>query len=288
MRPPVHITMVSLAGRENLTSKVIWSLNGRGGGLELQQLFNLHYFATADIETPIVPRNWKVHQRPPFVKIGGYSPVRGGGRHPDNGMMPDFWSILKTIPDDQDWIFLEDDITPCKNAIRKMVEVQIPDDVGLLSFFDLRNQWFKPGIWRNLVEQHLYGTQALKVSRRFIPEIKRMGREQAAGLVKDRWSQNWDLWLGFAVQRCNGAPRVAHYVPSLVQHIGMISMAYPDSVEQRPLAHNFPGEKFDAMKECPYPIPQGEWTEEFLVARPCNLHGGETHPYGFLCPQICG
>ncbi len=261
------ITMVSLTGREVLTEETIRNYCGRGGGA--QYPIDLFYFAPEGKHIGLAaPPNVTVH-------IEGY-----------NGMMPDFWKMLLSVPDDQDWIFLEDDCAPCKRALEFMVRVDVPDDVGVLSFFDLRNEFPSPGIHRNKEwdspgnRRHLYGAQALKIPARVLPQLKAYAREQR------RFSANWDTWTGLAIDDMK--LRVAHYAPSLVQHLGAISVAYPGTTHTRPTTLNFPGEDFDAFDVSPDPIKPGKWTDTSWdwTGDPnwCNLHK-RMHAGGNRCPK---
>lgn len=269
--PCPTITMVSLTGRESLTRETIVALNERGGmsGYPLE----LFYFAPdGEHQALALPDN--VHVRPL--------------RH--DGMMVDWYKILAWVPNGADWIFLEDDVLPCRNAIRRIVDVELPADVGLLSFFDLRNEWPRPGIWRNKEwdgpgkRRHLYGSQAVKIPAAVVAGMK------AFGVERRPFSANWDTWMGVAVDELG--LRVAHYSPSLVQHVGMLSVAYPTGQKNepnRPWTGHFPGEDFDALGPCPDPVvaatsrPAG-WKE---VSHPhwCGFHGC-FHPEISVCPIV--
>jgi hypothetical protein len=266
------VTMVSLTGREQLTEETIAMWNQRGGlGAFVLELF---YFAPEGKHRPLnVPDNVHVH-----AEIY-------------RGMIPDFFRILSFIPDGTDWIFLEDDVTCCTNALQKMAYLDVPEDVGVVSFFDLRNEFDHPGLWRDRqweeVEdrngnrrRHLYGAQALKIPARVIPALKKYAKEER------RFSANWDTWLGLAIDDLN--LRVAHWAPSLVQHLGVISVAYPTTTDSRPLAHNFPGENFDALGPCSDPIVPGRWTrtgwDPTEDPRWCGLHR-RLHVEGNRCPK---
>jgi hypothetical protein len=267
------ITMVSLHGREALTEETIRTLNERGGmsGYTL----SLFYFSH-------VEKIQRALALPPNVEFHHWAWL---------GMMPDFWKILAWIPEGADWLFLEDDISPCVNAVRRMIDVEIPDDIGMLSFFDLRNEWNRPGIWRNkqwedegkTKRRHFYGSQAVKMPARTITMLKQFGAE------KRPFSANWDTWLGLAIDELG--LRQAHYSPSLVQHVGMVSVAYPDGgahgqdIDNRPLTGHFPGEDFDALGPSPDPVVGGGWSQEVWLTRQnlCPLRR-KPHPGGMLCP----
>lgn len=267
------ITMVSLTGREELTEEVIADLNERGGmsGFNL----DLFYFAPAGKHKVLnLPDNVVPH-------LETYG-----------GMIPDFFKIVRFLDESRDWIFLEDDVKPCRNAIVKMVQTEVPDEIGLLSFFDLRHEFKSPGIWYDpetepmpaqpgvMRKHHLYGAQALKIPARVVSRFK------AYALADARFSANWDTWMGLAVE--DAGFKVAHYAPSLVQHLGAVSVAYPNTADGRPTAANFPGENFDALGPCEDPIPSGKWTSSKWdhTANPlwCYLHR-RMHVEGNRCPK---
>lgn len=264
------ITVVSLTGREIMTEETLAAYCGHGGGG--QYIIDLFYFAPENKHKELtLPINVDLH-------LEKY-----------DGMMPDFWKILAFVPEGTDWIFLEDDCTPCNSALAKMVETDVPEDIGLLSFFDLRNEWPRPGIWRNIlwddeakgVRRHLYGSQAVKIPARVLPALKAFGREQR------KFSANWDTWMGLAMDELGLA--VAHYAPSLVQHLGAVSVAYPGTSHTRPVALNYPGDDFHAFGASDDPIKPGKWKSSAwdFTTDPnwCTMHK-RMHPGGNKCPRI--
>ncbi len=259
------ITMISLTGREPYTKQSINLVNNRGGGRGYP--CTLIYF-TPPNTVPIsldLPQNW-ILQPETFV-----------------GPLPDFWTILASVPADRDWVFLEDDIHPCLNAMLAVKRIEVPSDVGMLSFVDMQNEWPRPGIWRN-ISRWFYGSQALKIPASVIPHLQQFGRERRTfGL---ELNGGWDTWIGFAVEALG--LKVAHYSPSLFQHVGQISIANLADSGRRTIAFNFPGEDFDALGECPDPVVPGPWTSStFRVEddhRWCSIHR-RFHLNGNRCPR---
>lgn len=261
----VTITMVALAGREAQTLQTIERLNAEGGMRQFR--FTLFYFAANDAHKELALPSNCVLQRFPYVD-----------------MLTDFWRMVAAVPEDEDWVFLEDDIWPCRNAMTKIATVEVPRDVGLLSFFDMRNQFPSPGIWRDVPApaQHLWGSQCVKFPAWVLPKLKEYAREKKDPI------RGWDTWVGRAVN--DMGYQVAHYAPSLVQHVGMVSIAYANVPHDgRPITRNFPGEDFDALGACSDPIIPGPWTGGRW--RPendehwCALHR-RIHPRGNYCPRL--
>lgn len=260
------ITMMSLTGRETLTQQTIQLLNNRGGARGFD--CRLFYFAPDGRHQVLeVPANWTVQ------------------REVWSGQLPDFWWLVQTIPTDRDWLFLEDDLHPCTNAVIAMERMEVPEDIGLLSFFDMRNQFDRVGIWRDPVNQYLWGSQAIKIPARVIPILQQYSRDE---VTRAKFLGGWDTWIGMAVE--HAGYRLGHYAPSLVQHVGMTSLAYASTPHShRPTTRNYPGEDYDALTPCRDPIMPGPWSGGTWRpeddGRWCNLHM-RIHPGGNKCPRI--
>jgi hypothetical protein len=152
-----------------------------------------------------------------------------------------------------------------------MLEIEVPDDVGLVSFYDFRNEWPRPGLWRNPTDRDFHGSQAVLIPARVVPGLQ--------GLAAVNTTESaWDVWLGHALRELGLA--ITHYAPSLVQHVGMASMYAPGTT--RPMADNFPGEDFDALGPCPDPIPRAPVPPRVRDVF-CELHK-MFHPAHSTCP----
>ena len=271
-RPRVQIAMMSIAGREPITSDTCKALSAAGLD-ELTIVPVLHYNCPPGRPSPEAP-GWRVERH--HAGLVTYSQAEIAARFRGRGKSPwlDFLRVIQSFDAGADAIFFEDDLLPCKNAVRRMVELEVPDGVGLVSFFDYRNEWPRPGLWTNPTGREFHGAQALKIPARVLPRLQALALENVT-------IPCWDIWLGRAMEILGLS--IAHYAPSLVQHVGMASMYAPGV--PRPMADNFPGEDFDALGPCPDPIP--------IVPRPpvkdvfCELHR-EFHPAGRTCPLPAG
>jgi hypothetical protein len=265
----VQIAMMSARGREQTTEETAARLIAVG----LHELCDdpaLHYIAPLARPAPSVP-GWRLERR----DWGGHhSPQdhwRGEGRNP----WGDFAEILLSWSAERPAFFFEDDVWPCRNALHRMRELARYADttVGLISVFDLRNEWPQPGLHAAPAGRDLWGAQALIIPAHAIAGL------QMLALRGTHW-RCWDTWLGHAVEELGLG--VYHYAPSLVQHRGVWSIGAPGNKKAQ--AANFPGEDFDALGPCPFPIVMGPSPAPRGI--PCNLHGGAIHDDGNLCPQL--
>jgi hypothetical protein len=259
----VYTSIVSLYGRERMARETVRRFMERGG-LSNNDTVNLFHFGKdgGGPELGSMPHNV-------IVTHAVHESILG-----------DFRAVLYSVPEGKDWLFLEDDLSPCRQAYTFMAAYEIPSYVGLVSFFDYRNQWPSPGLHCDPV-QPFWGSQALKIPGRIVDSLKRLAVARFADDMK-----GWDTWLGRAMDELR--LNVAHYAPSVVQHIGARSVVYSD-VAIRPTANNFPGEDFDAWTMPADPIVPGPWTpfDWHPSESPdyCNGHR-KIHPNGNYCPQI--
>lgn len=200
----------------------------------------------------IAPPPWEVtrYERPSATWLGG-------NKWP-------YWKLLEVAlertPEGGDALVLEDDITFCVNAVRRMLLLDVPVDVDWIQFF---SAWLfptpkaHPGFWRTPAP--MQGCQALKFPR---ATLARLVEWSKADLEWQKFNES-DVAMGLAQSRLG--LRVANHLPDLVQHEGEISAvsagmmieagitqdleqsaAYDDSLKGR-VSVNF-SPKLDAMK----------------------------------------
>ncbi len=174
-----------------------------------------------------------------------------------------YWKLLRVArdatPADGEALVLEDDLTFCKNAVRRMLMLEVPFDVDWLQFF---SAWLfptphtHPGLWRSPAT--LQGCQALKFPRRTLERL-------CAWAEKDPEWQKYnesDVALGLATERLD--LRCANHMPDLVQHAGhysavsagmMVEAGISDELERAAATDSLRGRvsvnfspQFDAMK----------------------------------------
>lgn len=142
-------------------------------------------------------------------------------------------------------LYCEDDITPCQNAIRYLLTLQIPEDVAFIDARVLREDLQgAPGLRRVELTQRrrpYWGTQALILPLRTCEWL--IGRDPLSLPIGDH-EKHGDLILGELAGR-SPWPRYGAHLPRLVRHDGVVSSAH-DGVS-RPATAGWPGEAFDAM-----------------------------------------
>jgi hypothetical protein len=263
--------MMSVAGREEMTARTMELLLERAAFPEGVTPV-LHYCAPAwrQPSAPIVP-GWDLVRIDLEAQRVDQATI--SRRFKPNGRLTNPWLDFKTVLDS--WthgvpaLFFEDDLSPCLNAARRMLEHDAPADCGLVSYFDLRNEWPRPGLFAAPADRDLWGAQALKIPGHVVGPLQELA-------AKGTELRSWDVWLGRAMRELGLT--LYHHSPSLVQHVGLWSMFAPTSV--RPQADNYPGDDFDALGPCADPIVRGAAVEP--IARVCEMHG-IVHEGGQTC-----
>jgi len=267
-RPRVQAAMMSVAGREQLTEQTARLLLERGR-LDDVAAPVLHFTAPSSAKPPKAP-GWTIVHREHHDAATTRERWRGIGSSPFN----DFRRVLESFEPDVRALFFEDDLWPCLNACRRMAELELPADCGAVSCFDLRNEWPRPGLFAAPEGRDLWGAQALI----FPGHVLTLLQEQARLATN---SKAWDIWIGRTLHRLG--LRVYHHSPSLVQHVGAVSMYAPGA--PRPTAINYPGHEFDAMGPCPDPVPSMPAGDLKVPPAFCSLHG-VVHYDGTRCPRL--
>lgn len=266
MTARLQVAMMSVAGREEITADTCASLMGRGGLAELGVVPVLHYQSIPGRPSPTAP-GWVITSRELAENLAEV-PRRFRDKRRRSPWL-DFAHVLEMFEPGVPALFFEDDLVACTNAVKRMATLEVPADVGLVSFFDFRNEWTRPGLWRNPTDREFHGAQALLIPAPVVARLQELALQPTA-------LRCWDVWLGRAVAELG--LKVAHYAPSLVEHVGMYSMYAPGT--ERPMANNFPGEDFDALGPCADPIQPGPKPKVKDVF--CEMHR-EYHPGGVTC-----
>jgi hypothetical protein len=136
-------------------------------------------------------------------------------------------------------LFCEDDILPANNAVARILEVGVPDDVFMMTFFDVDR--LKPnvgaGIYR--LPLRLYScNQCLLIPRRSIEHLMRTGWQNIK--ASDQ-----------AISVLGAKSQTSYYglhAPCLVEHVGAVSVATPNAqLRKGRVATNFCGADFNAL-----------------------------------------
>jgi hypothetical protein len=142
-----------------------------------------------------------------------------------------------------DLILLEDDLSFCRNAVRRMMLFPVPSDLGLVSFFSpriLETASAIPGLWRP--PRFTYFTQAIKFSESCLLRLVAWKNDR-------RWQQYTASDNALMVALTNLGIRYGVHCPDLVQHTGDISECTPlcDQVSEQRVSKMWPGPGFDAL-----------------------------------------
>jgi len=151
----------------------------------------------------------------------------------------------------QDLLFFEDDLRLCKNAVTRMVELEIPDAVSMVSFFDMKEVrpgsaiglYRRPPVGRD--RRGLWGNQCFRIPSDvllWLCERSWLSTSHGASRMAS------DVVLGELLARHPTRPRIAYHIPCLVEHVGHGSACFPglDLTSWR-RATNFPGAEFNAL-----------------------------------------
>jgi len=159
-------------------------------------------------------------------------------------------------------LYCEDDITPCRNAVRHILQTRVPEDCAFVDFHDMVE--LRSGASRGLhvrrfdgLLRHKYiGNQCMMFPRRTIDWLVQRDPVYDYAPV-----HHADAALGKLLE-ASPWPQYGICVPALVRHIGEVSAAHPElslrgSVARLPT--NYYGDDFDplATEERVYAPHQG-------------------------------
>jgi len=159
--------------------------------------------------------------------------------------------VTESVATGRDLIFFEDDLLLCRNAVKRMIAQQVPDDVSFVTFFDMKEvaPGSAPGLYRRpAAGSHapgFWGAQCLK----FCPSALRC-------LASKDWRHDGnmnspmasDIQLGWILSKFSEKPWLGVHIPNLVEHVGHSSGCFPGiglAASYR-RATNFPGQFFNA------------------------------------------
>lgn len=146
-------------------------------------------------------------------------------------------------------LFFEDDILLCKNAVRRMATVEIPDTAAFMTFHDVKEHepGTKPGIYLS-DDAHgkegtgFWGSQALAIPRRTLEYLVTC---DPFSVWKSSLPRHGDRVLEHFVSKSKW-PRFAVHMPCLVRHVGEVSVAHPGKSLSVRTTTNWPGLDYDA------------------------------------------
>lgn len=193
----------------------------------------------------------------------GYEINVEGGR----GSQHVFWQALALAveEDAERLLWFEDDLAFCRNAVRRMLASEVPEDLALISFFDMATCAANApdGLYTAPVlgttGQGFRGSQALLLPRRTIEYLYNHERAVVGGTEKN----GLDRAIGQTLAAAPAELKLGRYgihLPCLVEHVGGVSAAHPGETLDRPrgpwqrIATRWLGKDFDALT-LPNPLP---------------------------------
>jgi hypothetical protein len=170
-------------------------------------------------------------------------------------------------------LYFEDDVVLCRNAIRAMLEIGVPEPLGLVSYCDLRWEGRPleltaiPGCPREyqVADGGFFGCQALALPLRTLRRF-------------ETWTP--PSWLDH--NNCDGTigsiSEVYGILDSLANHIGADSCIMGRTYERLRAVRRWRGEDFDADI-----VPRTFVLNE--LGTRCAMHVGVLHEDGLSCPR---
>jgi hypothetical protein len=183
-----------------------------------------------------------------------------------SGTRKAFWRVFQLAVERKvdRLVIVEDDVLPCRNALRYIRKFEVPEDLAFVSFFEMKElkdlESVTPGLYSlGLFEMgpeagmrkqtRLYcGNQCLLLPRRTLDYLVTCDPFDA-GLPEDQWlfpDYSSDAVMGWHLSR-SPWPRYGTYVPSLVEHIGATSTYWDHRTLDGRQAVVFAGGEFDAL-----------------------------------------
>jgi hypothetical protein len=169
------------------------------------------------------------------------------------GSRRSFWNTIQLANNlGVELLGFEDDIAVCKNAVTKMLALEVPSELAWVSFFDnMVEEAQGPGIKIcSLGERLFWGVQAVKIPKWSFPDLLKDGVDLSKipegylggrdyAMQKHMYDSNWPMYGSF--------------FPNLVQHVGDVSVLNGmrarmyDAMKKRRISYNYPGDDFDAL-----------------------------------------
>lgn len=152
----------------------------------------------------------------------------------------------------RDLLFFEDDLMLCRNAVTRMIAQRVPEDIGIVTFFDMKEvpPGAGPGLYRTPAEGKqgtgFWGAQCLKFPFETLRHLAdRNWDEESRGGSK----MASDILMGRILTKHPQRKNLAVHIPNLVEHVGHASACFPGlSLTPRwRRATNFLGRDFDAL-----------------------------------------
>jgi hypothetical protein len=144
-------------------------------------------------------------------------------------------------------LLVEDDIRPCRNAVKKILSMDVPADAAFIDFHDMKElrEENRPGLYPIAFANIAYwGNQCMLFPRR---TIEWLVEHDPTSIETSSMPNGADRVLGLLLERSPWPSDLIH-LPRLVNHVGAISIAHEGmNLDGRRATANYPGDEFDAM-----------------------------------------
>lgn len=193
------VVVQSCAGREALTCATLNKLHGQGGAsaLSVPRIFYWTGLAASPVSPPM---GW----------------ISFHDKRPPEGHRRDLWRIMRDVAGSDDLVLFEDDVLPCRNAVRYIVDWQ---HESLTTFHNLQR---KPvGLHPVDKKWGFWGTQAIKIPARLVARFVDAGDTSANPTLR---TDGGDTRIGRLLLEWGES---IFYHRSLVQHVGAKSIHNP-------------------------------------------------------------
>jgi len=196
-----------------------------------------------------------------------------------SGSRKAFWNILKVVKDSSpdSFVYIEDDVRPCANAMVRINGFKVPENLAFVSFHDMslmKNDaprgLYEVPLRYNGVRKDFCGSQCILFPRRSWEYL--LTRDPFEMADERFWSpmSSIDCVLGYLLDQSSWRSYGCH-VPSLVNHIGRVSIAHPgDEKRDRANTINFAGLDFDALSTCNFGNARLDYRKWCLSPRPVD------------------
>lgn len=185
-----------------------------------------------------------------------------GGPHGTRTMMWTAFEIFAARRGER-LLYLEDDLTLCRNAISYAADFEYPGDMGLVTFFDPRHLpgGASPGLYGHSLE-HFWCSQFISMEK---PVVKFLLQYDPCAYRQPDWAKDGrnssDSVMGHLLryEEPSAWRRFGVHIPCLADHVGAASIVDAGKpgvaiLSRGRRASNYPGDLFDAA-DLPLDLP---------------------------------
>lgn len=239
---PRNILVVTTCARPSGASYLIETLNGldREGAKDLPSGCKI-VLSDGDLspqDVGRVPHSWELRVSP-------------GSR---SGPRRNLWTAFRLAVERnaERLIYTEDDIEPCRNAVKYMCKLDVPSSMALVTFHDWKE--FAPGTPAGMYRlrfpgrdgRGFFGNQCIMLPRATLDYLI---QQDPYAIWKSNLAKYSDRTMEAYLYMSMIWSYYACHMPCLVRHVGAVSAAHPGKLLDKRNTSNFGGDipGFDAM-----------------------------------------